>query len=73
MTLTAISNVTFLFFAPIIRVHPAALTVRVHPTAPTVRMHPAALTTVRVYQVPRPVRVRLQGGCVRNRIKVNWI
>jgi hypothetical protein len=38
-----------LIFAPIVRVHPAALTVRVH-------------------EVPRPVRVRLQGGWVRNGI-----
>ena len=38
-----------LIFAPIVRVHPAALTVRVH-------------------EVPRPVRVRLQGDWVRNGI-----
>jgi hypothetical protein len=40
--------------------------------APIVRVHPAALT-VRVHEVPRPVRVCLQGGWVRNGIKVDWI
>ena len=38
--------------------------------APIVRVHPAALT-VRVHEVPRPVRVRSYGGWVRNGIKVN--
>ena len=51
----------FLFFAPVVRVHPSALSVRVHPAAPTVRMH----------EVTRPVRVCLQGGWVRNGIRVN--
>ncbi len=37
-----------------------------------IRVHPAALT-VRVHEVPRPVRVRSQGGWVRNGIKVDWI
>ena len=40
--------------------------------APIVRVHPAALT-VRVHEVPRPVRVRSQGGSVRDGIKVDWI
>ena len=35
--------------------------------APIIRVHPAALT-VRVHEVPRPVRVCLQGGWVRNGI-----
>ena len=39
---------------------------------PIVRVHPAALT-VRVHEVPRPVRVRSQGGSVRDGIKVDWI
>jgi hypothetical protein len=39
--------------------------------APIVRVHPAALT-VRVHEVPRPVRVCSQGGWVRNGIKVDW-
>ena len=39
---------------------------------PIIRVHPATLT-IRVHEVPRPVRFRLQGGCVRNRIKVDWI
>ena len=39
--------------------------------APIVRVHPAALT-VTVHEVPRPVRVCLQGGWVRNGIKVDW-
>jgi hypothetical protein len=40
--------------------------------APIVRVHLAALT-VRVHEVPRPVRVCSQGGWVRNGIKVDWI
>ena len=40
--------------------------------APIVTVHPAA-PTVRVHEVPRPVRVRSQGGWVRNEIKVDWI
>jgi hypothetical protein len=40
--------------------------------APIVRAHPAALT-VRVHELPRPVRVCSQGGWVRNGIKVDWI
>ncbi len=40
--------------------------------APIARVHPAALT-VRVHEVPQPVRVRSQGGWVRNGIKVDWI
>ena len=40
--------------------------------APIVRVHPAALT-VRVHEVPQPVRVCSQGGWVRNGIKVDWI
>ena len=43
-----------LFFAPIVRVHPAALTVRVH-------------------EVPRPVRVYLQGEWFINGIRVDWL
>jgi hypothetical protein len=42
------------FFAPIVRVHPAALTVRVH-------------------EVPRPVRVCLQGEWFINGIRVDWL
>jgi len=38
-----------------------------------VRVHPAALT-VRVHEVPRPVRVRSKGCCwVRNGIMVDWL
>ena len=37
-----------------------------------IRVYPAALT-VRVHEVPRPVRVHSQGGWVRNGIKVDWI
>ena len=40
--------------------------------APIVRVHPAAAApTVGVHEVPRPVRVRSQGGWVRNGIKVD--
>ena len=37
-----------------------------------VRVHPAALTD-RVHEEPQPVRVSLQGGWVRNGIKVDMI
>jgi len=40
--------------------------------APIFRVHPAVLT-VRVHEVPPPVRVSLQGGWVRNGIKVDWL
>ena len=40
--------------------------------APIIRFHPAALI-VRVHEVPRPVRVRSQGGWVRNGIRVDWL
>ena len=38
--------------------------------APIVRVHPAALT-VKVHEVPRAVRVRSQGGWVRNEVNRN--
>ena len=38
--------------------------------APIVRVHPTALT-VRVHEVRQPIRVRSQGGWVRNGIKVD--
>ena len=40
--------------------------------APIVRVHQAALT-VRVHEVPRPVRVCSHGGWVRNVMKVDWL
>ena len=39
---------------------------------PIVRVHLAA-PTVRVHEVPRPVRVSLQGGWFRNGVKVDWL
>jgi hypothetical protein len=42
--------------------------------APIVRVHPAALSVLdRVHEVLRPVRVRSQGGWVRNGITVDWL